>query len=116
MAARNARLEAGDMLSTDEAAEYVGVTRVTVNAWISKGRAIGLAHIKRGFKLPKWQFEPAMWRALPALSQALQTTEGWALLSFLETPTGALRGATPRAAIEQGMSDRVLKLAAAGDH
>ncbi|WP_148077326.1 hypothetical protein [Comamonas sp. BIGb0124] len=112
LAARMNRLEANDMLSTDGAADLVGTTRVTINAWIAKGRAIGLTQMRRGFKLPSWQFEPAMWDAVPQLSKALDTREGWALLTFLETPLGALGGRTPRQAIEQGHLARVVELAA----
>lgn len=112
LAARQERLGAADMISTDEAAQLVQTTRVTVNAWIAKGRAIGLTQTKRGFRMPRWQFEPSMWDALPRLSTALGTTEGWALLSFLESPNGALNGISPRQAIEQGQSDKVIKIAA----
>jgi len=112
LAARQGRLGAADMLSTDEAAHLVQTTRVTINAWIAKGRAIGLTQTKRGFRLPRWQFEPSMWDALPRLSAALGTTEGWALLSFLESAHGGLNGITPRQAIEQGLSDKVLQIAA----
>mgnify|MGYP002138654186 CR=1 FL=1 len=93
------------MISTDDAARLVDTTRVTINAWIAKGRAIGLTQTKRGFRMPRWQFEPAMWAAIPKLSAALGTTEGWALLSFLESPHGALEGLTPRQAIEQGRAE-----------
>jgi hypothetical protein len=110
-AARQKRLEAEDMLTTDQAAQYAGTTRVTINAWIAKGRAIGLTQTKRGFKLPRWQFEPAVWQVIQPLSQALQTKDGWALLSFLETPHGGLDGTTPRQALERGQSERVLQLA-----
>ena len=113
LASRMARLEANDMLSTDMAADLVGTTRVTINAWIAKGRAIGLTQTRRGFKLPSWQFEPALWDAVPKLSKALGTTEGWALLVFLETPSGALGGRTPRQAIEQGHLARVVEVAGA---
>lgn len=109
---RQQRLSAADMLSTDEAAQIVGTTRVTINAWIAKGRAIGLTQTKRGFRLPKWQFEPLIWDALPGIAAALGTREGWALLSFLESPHGALDGRSPRQAIEQGQSERVIALAA----
>jgi len=111
LAARMERLSAEDMVSTDEAAALVGTTRVTINAWIAKGRAIGLTQTRRGFRLPRWQFEPRCWAALPALSQALGTVEGWALLAFLETPLGGLGGKTPRQALEQGQLERVLALA-----
>jgi hypothetical protein len=99
------------MLSTDEAAMLAGTTRVTVNAWIDKGRCIGLTQTKRGFRVPKWQFEPSIWPIVPKLSLALGTNDGWAMLAFLETPHGALDGATPRAAIEQGRGTRVLDIA-----
>lgn len=111
LAARNARLAADDMVSTDEAAELANTSRVTINAWIAKGRCIGLSQTKRGFRLPRWQFEPRVWPLVPKLAAALDTTEGWALLAFLETPHGALGGVTPRAAIEQGQGDRVLEIA-----
>jgi len=108
---RAARLAAVDMVSTDAAAALTGVSRVTINAWINKGRCIGLSQIKRGFKLPTWQFDPVLWDAIPKLSAVLGVKEGWALLSFLESPNGALDGITPRVAIEQGQIDRVLAVA-----
>ena len=111
LAARNERLAADDMVSTDLAAELAGTTRVSINSWIDKGRCIGLTQIKRGYRLPKWQFEPRLWPVIPKLAAALATTDGWTLLAFLESPHGALGGATPRAAIEQGNADRVLALA-----
>ena len=111
LAARQQRLGAADMISTDEAAQLVQTTRVTINAWIAKGRAIGLTQTKRGFRMPRWQFEPAMWAAIPKLSAALGTTEGWALLSFLESPHGALEGLTPRQAIEQGRAEQAIAIA-----
>ncbi|OGA60408.1 MAG: hypothetical protein A2710_18195 [Burkholderiales bacterium RIFCSPHIGHO2_01_FULL_64_960] len=113
LAARMVRLEANDMLSTDMAADLVGTTPATINAWIARGRAIGLTQTRHAFKLPSWQFEPALWDAVPKLSKALGTTEGWALLSFLETPSGALGGRTPRQAIEQGHLARAIEVAGA---
>ena len=113
LANRQLRLDSADMVSTDEAAQLAGTTsRVTVNAWITKGRAIGLTQTKRGFRMLRWQFEPRMWDALPLLSAALGTGEGWALLAFLESPHGGLGGLAPRQAIEQGQAERVIALAA----
>ena len=111
LAARQQRLAAADMISTDEAAQLADTTRVTINAWIAKGRAIGLKQTRRGFRLPRWQFESTMWDHLPRIAAALGTTEGWALLSFLESPHGALGGLAPRQAIEQGQADRVTAIA-----
>ena len=111
LAARNERLAADDMVSTEEAAELAGTSRVTINAWIEKGRCIGLAQTKRGYRLPRWQFEPRMWALIPKLSTVLATKDGWALLAFLEVPLGALGGISPRIAIERGMAERVLAIA-----
>ena len=114
---RRDRMDAADMLSTDEAAELAGTTRVTVNAWIKAGRCIGVAHLRRGFKMPRWQFEPAVWPVLQPLAKALGTNDGWQLLSFLESPATALDGQTPRAALEQGAApERILALATAEAH
>lgn len=111
LAARQERLAASDMISTDEAAVLAQTTRVTINAWINKGRAIGLSQTKRGLKMPRWQFEPLLWESLPKISAAMGVTEGWALLAFLETPHGALGGTAPRQAIEQGQGERVIEIA-----
>ena len=114
---RRERMDAADMISTDEAAELAGTTRVTVNAWIKAGRCIGVAHLRRGFKLPRWQFEPAIWPVLQPLAKALGSSDGWQLLSFLESPATALDGQTPRAALEQGTAPgRILALATAEAH
>ncbi len=101
------------MMSTDEAAALLGTSRVTINAWIGKGRCIGLTQTKRGFKVPRWQFEPAVWAHVAPIGQALGLSEGWALLNFFETPQGGLEGLTPRQALEQGQAERVLAVARA---
>lgn len=108
---RRQRLAEADIISTDEAAALLGTSRVTVNAWIGKGRCIGLTQTKRGFKVPRWQFEPAVWPHISEISAALGLTEGWALLNFLETPHGGLEGLTPLQALERGQAPRVLELA-----
>jgi hypothetical protein len=112
-AARLARLDSPDMVNTDQAAALAGATRATVIAWIEQGRCIGLKRAIRGYRLPAWQFEPTVLQAMPAISEALQTRDGWALLSFMETPQGALQGRTPRQALEQGQVQRVIALAGA---
>ena len=105
------------MINTDEAAELAGTSRVTINAWIKAGRCIGVSNLRRGFKLPRWQFESAVWPLLQPLSKSLGSSDGWQLLSFLETPSMALEGLTPRAALEQGVPrERILSLATGEAH
>lgn len=114
---RRERMEAADMITTEEASTLAGTTRVTINAWIRSGRCIGVSHLRRGFKLPRWQFEPAIWPALQPVAKQLGTPDGWQLLAFLESPATALDGQTPRAALEQGAPlDRIVALATAEAH
>ncbi len=114
---RRDRIEAADMITTDEAAELAGTSRVTINAWIKSARCIGVSNMRRGFKLPRWQFEPAIWPLLQPIAKSLGAGDGWEVLSFLETPSLALDGQTPRAAIEQGTpAQRILALATAEAH
>lgn len=110
-AAQVARLDAGDMLSTDEAAARIGINAASIEALIANGNCIGLMHSDGGFRLPSWQFEPNFLPVVPKLAKALATAEGWALLAFLESPQGVLDGATPRVAIERGETERVLEIA-----
>jgi hypothetical protein len=114
---RRERISASDMVTTEEAAELGSTSRVTINAWIKSGRCIGLAHLRRGFKLPRWQFEPYVFAVIQPVSKALGTTDGWQLLSFLETPQPALDDLTPRLALERGVSaERIVELATAQRH
>lgn len=108
---RAARMAAADMLSTNDAAALTGTSEAAIASLIADGRCIGLSQLSGGFRMPKWQFEPSFMPVVPKLSKALGTTEGWALLTFLESPHGALDGATPRAAIERGEVERVLSIA-----
>ena len=111
------RIAAADMLTTDEAAELAGVSRVTINAWIKQGRCIGISNLRRGFKLPKWQFEPQVFELIQPLFEALGTTDSWSLLAFLENPQEALDRRTPLVALAQGESaERILQLAMAEGH
>ncbi|QEI08680.1 helix-turn-helix domain-containing protein [Pigmentiphaga aceris] len=114
---RRQRIDAADMLTSDQAAALAGVSRVSIHAWAKVGRCIGIAHIRRGLKLPRWQFEPEVWDWIAQVAKALHTQDGWRLLSFFETPLNALDGKTPRQALEQGTAgDRIVALATADAH
>jgi hypothetical protein len=110
-AALSQRLHAADMIDCDEAAELAGVSKATVSSWAVKGRCIGITQASRRYRFPRWQFEPAIWDAMPKISSALGLRGGLALLTFLESPHGGLNGLTPRSAIEQGHVERVLQVA-----
>ena len=46
---RRGCIQAADMITTEEAADLAGSTRVTIHAWIKAGRCIGASHLRRGF-------------------------------------------------------------------
>lgn len=111
------RINASDMITTDEAALLNGTSRVTINAWIESARCIGVEFLRSGIKIPKWQFEPSIFPVLQVVSEALGVTNWWPVLSFLETPHLALAGLTPRIALEQGRTrQRIIELATAEGH
>ena len=111
------RIQAADMITTDEAAALSGATRVTVNSWIKAGRCIGVSHLRRGYKLPRWQFEPFIFPVIAPIAAAFGSIDGWQLLAFLESPHPALDGQSPRTALEQGTpAQRVIDLATAEGH
>ena len=114
---RRDRMGAADLISTDEAASLLGVSRVRVNAWVKSQRCIGISNPDGGYRLPRWQFEHQMWPLLQQMASALGVTDGWQVLAFLETPAPGLDGQTPRSAIEQGVpAQRILAIAAAESH
>lgn len=111
-----ARLSAADMLTVAQAASCANTEVATMQRWVAAGRAIALETGRHGCRLPRWQFEPAIWDAIPHVAAALGTTQGWSLMNFLEGACCALGGRTPRQAIEQGDLDAVLQAGLAESH
>lgn len=114
--------EREDMVALAEAARLAGgtllaaVTIGRLRSWsaLRHPRVIAFGHPRLGLRFPRWQFERGIWPVVQGLASALDATSAVALLSWLETPHGALDGRTPRAALEQGeLAERVLGLATA---
>ena len=106
------RLQAADMATVKEACGLAGLTADAFRQQVANGNILGLKGAGLGLRLPRWQFSEPMRSAMPKVISGLVTLDPWAVLSFLETPHGALGGRTPRVAIEQGKSERVVALAA----
>lgn len=111
-----ARLAAADMLTVAQAARWSHTEVATMRRWITAGRAVAFEVRRYGWRLPRWQFEPAIWDAIPHVAAALGTTQSWPLMNFLESASGALGGRTPRQAIEQGDLNAVLRAGLAESH
>lgn len=104
------RLAAADMLTVAQTLEVLGISEDVLMGWIGSNRVLALGHPALGLHMPKWQFEQPLLGSIQALASA-RGGSAWDLLSWLETPHGALDGITPRAAIERGNVSRVVELA-----
>lgn len=100
---RHERLRAADMVTVGEAGLIMGVEGSTIAAWISGGQCIGFEDPDGVLRVPRWQFEPSAWLSIERIGQSLGTRDCWQILEFLETPSPALGGLTPRVALEQGV-------------
>ncbi|WP_188912580.1 helix-turn-helix domain-containing protein [Salinarimonas ramus] len=96
------------MLSGDEMARRLGVSRMTVNTWRQEGRLVGMAGVKRGYRFPEWQLdaEGRPFAELPKLHALLGGA--WAVWRFLSMPHAELGGTTGHDALVAGRSEDVL--------
>ena len=104
-------LQAADMATVKEACGLAGLTADAIRQRVANGNILGLKGAGFGLRLPRWQFSEPMSSAIPRIVSGLGTQEPWSVLAFLESPHGALVGRTPRVAMEQGESKRVVALA-----
>ena len=95
-------LAAPDMLTADAMAERLGVSRMTVNTWRRKGRLLGLAGAKRGYRFPGWQLddEAKPLSGLEGLADRLGSP--WAVYRFLLRGHAELEGLSGLEALRRG--------------
>jgi len=99
------------MLSSDDFAPRLGVSRETVNVWRKSGTVLGLPSAKRGFRFPLWQIiDGQRLPVLCSIAEYLQTDE-WGIWRFLVEPLDILDGESPLDMIRHGEIDRVLSVA-----
>lgn len=112
--ARAAEIVAGpDMLSADDFAGVLGVTRATVNAWRQTGQVLGLEGVKRGFRFPDWQIDAdgKPFPELPVLHELL--SGAWSVYRFLVASHPELGGRTGKHAMQRGQGRKLIDLAEA---
>jgi len=105
-------LSGEDMLTADEMAERLGVSRVTVNARRQRHELLGLDGAKRGFRFPDWQVDDDgnAIGVLPRLFEVLGPSP-WGVYRFLTQRHNALGGATAKVALQRGQAEKVLDAA-----
>jgi hypothetical protein len=109
---RVAEILSGDeMLSADEFADRIGVSKMTVNNWRQSHRILGLRGAKPGFKYPEWQIgsDGRPFAVLPALFDRLG--EEWAVYRFLIQQHAELNNLTGREALQRDEANRVIEVA-----
>jgi DNA-binding transcriptional ArsR family regulator len=105
-------LDQDDMLTAEQFAERLGVSRMTVNARRQKHELLGLDGAKRGFRFPAWQVDDdgKAFDALPQLFDLLGEN-AWTVYRFLTQRHAALEGIPAKDALRQGKTPQVLQAA-----
>lgn len=110
---REAELLSGEaMLSAEEVAELLGVSRVTVNAMRQKNEVLALESAKHGFRFPVWQIDEngKPFEVLPKLFELLGDSP-WTVYRFLVQRHAELDGASARDYLRRGRTDQVVETA-----
>jgi hypothetical protein len=110
---RAATILAGDdMLSADQFAALLGISRMTVNTRRQNHQVLGLDGAKRGFRFPAWQVgeDGKPFAALPRLFERLGGGP-WSVYRFLVQSHPELDGMTGREALRRGKANEALSVA-----
>jgi helix-turn-helix protein len=113
-AARQSQLieQAGGLLSPEEAAERIGMSRQTVSNWRRQGRLLAIPRGRRDFAYPAMQFGGG--GVLPGIDLVLGASnlrDPWSQLGMLLTPAETLGGDTPLQALRVGRIDEAVRVA-----
>lgn len=105
-------LSGEEMLSAEEFAELLGVSRVTVNAKRQKHEVLALEGAKRGFRFPAWQVDEngKPFEVLPRLFELLGDSP-WTVYRFLIQRHAELDGASAQDYLRRGRTDQVVETA-----
>lgn len=105
-------LSGQEMLSADQFAALIGVSRMTVNAKRQKRQVLGLEGAKRGFRFPAWQIgeDGKPFAALPELFDRLGGSP-WTVYRFLIQHHPELDGSTGCEALQTGETNKVINAA-----
>jgi hypothetical protein len=108
---RNAKWASAEMLSSDEAALRLRMSREALNKRRQAGKALGLEAAKRGVRYPRWQFEDRVRPSIAELLLLLSHLDSWGHYLFFTRREPLLGGATPLAALRRGKAAEVIRVA-----
>lgn len=108
---------AGGMMTGEEVANMLGISRQAVDKRRQAQKLIAIPQGQRGFGYPVCQFEAR--GPVPGLEQMLRSlaADGWSQLTFLLSPNSALEDRTPLEVLGQGHVAAVIEAASVfGEH
>jgi len=104
----------GGVLSAEETAQLLGISRQAVDKRRRQGQLLGLTQGRRGYAYPAWQFDKGRTTAnLEKVLEALQSHDPWMQLAFFLNPNDRLDGASPVDALRGGEVEKVISAAQA---
>jgi biotin operon repressor len=104
--------ESGGVLSGEQVAKILGISRQAVDKRRRQGHLIGLTQGKRGYAYPAWQFEGG--RTLTNLEKVLdglRSHDPWMQLAFFVNGNDRLNGRSPLELLRAGEQEAVLQAA-----
>jgi hypothetical protein len=105
-------LQGAEMLSSDNAAALIGITREALRKRRAAGTALGLEGGKRGVRYPAWQFDDNVLPYLPAILAVFRQRDDWGKYLFFTQPEPLLGGQSPLDALHNGQGQEVVRIAA----
>jgi hypothetical protein len=103
-------LQRAEMLAPGDAAARAGISRQALDLRRVRNQALALAHIKRGYRYPAWQFDDDVAPTLIQLLAALSHLDPWGQYFFLTQPEPLLEDKSPLAVIRAGKFEEVLRV------
>lgn len=102
----------GGVLSGEEAAKILGISRQAVDKRRRQSQLIGLTQGKRGYAYPAWQFEGGRTVAnLEKVLARLRSHDPWMQLTFFVNANDRLNGRSPLEQLRSGELEPILQAA-----
>ena len=108
---RDAAWASDEMLSSDDAAARLHMSREALNKRRQAGKVLGLEAAKRGVRYPKWQFEDRVRPSVAELLSTLTHLDPWGHYLFFTQGEPLLGGITPLGALRRGEAAEVIRVA-----
>jgi hypothetical protein len=106
-----ALVDQGELLTSSQLAEKLGITRQQVNNRRDQGVLLAVEGFRRGYLFPAWHAELRLSKVLPQVLEGLKHVRSWDVFSFLRATYPALGGKTPIDLLREGQTQRVVEFA-----